>query len=87
VHIWDGFPCFFTTAHTDEDADFMIAAYKSAVEELQAGDFLPRRQPEPLDPNKPPAPGARLGRDPQGNPAWFVPDPNRPGNYVQVSPA
>lgn len=29
-------------------------------------------------------PGARLGRDAHGKPAWFVPDPNRPGKYVQV---
>ncbi len=34
--------------------------------------------------NKPPMPGARLGRDLQGNPAWFVPDPDRPGKFLQV---
>jgi acyl transferase domain-containing protein len=28
--------------------------------------------------------GARLGRDERGRPAWFVPDPNRPGKYIQV---
>jgi acyl transferase domain-containing protein len=33
----------------------------------------------------PPVPGARLGRDAAGNEAWFVPDPNRPGKYLQVS--
>src|SRR5512133_303727 len=27
---------------------------------------------------------ARLGRDERGQPAWFVPDPNRPGKYVKV---
>jgi acyl transferase domain-containing protein len=36
------------------------------------------------DPRVPPVSGARLGRDAQGNPAWFVPDPNRPGKYMQV---
>jgi acyl transferase domain-containing protein len=29
-------------------------------------------------------PGARLGRDENGRPAWFVSDPNRPGKYIQV---
>ncbi len=29
--------------------------------------------------------GARLGRDAAGNEAWFVPDPNRPGKYLQVT--
>jgi acyl transferase domain-containing protein len=28
--------------------------------------------------------GARLGRDAHGRPAWFVPDPSRPGKYVKV---
>jgi acyl transferase domain-containing protein len=32
-----------------------------------------------------PAPGARLGRDAAGNEAWFVPDPDRPGKYLQVT--
>jgi acyl transferase domain-containing protein/acyl carrier protein len=33
----------------------------------------------------PPVPGARLGRDAGGDDAWFVPDPDRPGKYLQVS--
>jgi hypothetical protein len=32
----------------------------------------------------PPVPGARLGRDPEGNPAWYMPDPSRPGKYLKV---
>jgi acyl transferase domain-containing protein len=37
-----------------------------------------------LDPAVPPVPGARLGRDAQGQSCWFVPDPKRPGKYLQV---
>jgi amino acid adenylation domain-containing protein len=33
----------------------------------------------------PPAAHARLGRDERGRPAWFVPDPNRPGKFIQVA--
>ncbi|CBN53834.1 MULTISPECIES: type I polyketide synthase [Kamptonema] len=33
---------------------------------------------------QPPVPGAKLGRDPKGNPAWYIPDPERPGKYLQV---
>jgi len=32
----------------------------------------------------PPVSGARLGRDPEGNPAWYMPDPSRPGKYLKV---
>ena len=35
--------------------------------------------------NRLPQPGARLGRDPEGNPAWYVPDLERPGKYLQVA--
>lgn len=86
VHIWDGFPCFLTTAHTDREVDFIVNAYRSAIEELQAGEFLPGAPPvKTIDAATPPVPGARLGRDPHGNPAWFVPDPNRNGAYVQLT--
>ena len=34
---------------------------------------------------QPPAPGARLGRDPQGDAAWFIADPKRPGKYLRVT--
>ncbi|MBE9134961.1 aminotransferase class III-fold pyridoxal phosphate-dependent enzyme, partial [Tychonema sp. LEGE 07196] len=34
--------------------------------------------------NNAPVPGAKLGRDPNGNPAWYVADPERPGKHLQV---
>jgi glutamate-1-semialdehyde aminotransferase len=34
-----------------------------------------------------PVPGARLGKDPDGKPAWFAPDPDRPGKYVRIGAA
>src|SRR5690606_21180349 len=78
VHIWDGFPCFLTTAHTKADVDFIIAAFRSSVEELQAGGFLPGGTANSAAKSEePPQPGARLGRDKDGNPAWFIPDPAR----------
>lgn len=32
-----------------------------------------------------PLAGARLGKDKNGNPAWFVKDDNNPGRYLQIS--
>ena len=34
--------------------------------------------------SNPPLPGAKLGRNPDGMPAWYIPDPHRPGKYLQV---
>ncbi|MBL9126512.1 MAG: tRNA (adenine(22)-N(1))-methyltransferase TrmK, partial [Verrucomicrobiales bacterium] len=41
VHIWEGRPCFLSTAHTDEDVQTLIRAFKRSVAEMQAGGFLP----------------------------------------------
>jgi glutamate-1-semialdehyde aminotransferase len=97
VHIWDHRPCFFTLAHSDQDIEWVTRAFKDSVAELQVAGFLTgvgvdgvagngsaSGQNDVIDRNQPPQPGARLGRDPQGNPAWYIPDPARPGGYLQV---
>jgi len=94
---------FLTTAHTDEDVDFIINVFKESAAEMQEAEFLPgadRKGKENLiksipihskvsesrtsSSDNPPIEGAKLGRRPDGTPAWFVPDPNRPGKYLQV---
>ncbi|HEX7603468.1 MAG TPA: aminotransferase class III-fold pyridoxal phosphate-dependent enzyme, partial [Polyangiaceae bacterium] len=84
VHVMDGFPCFFTTAHSDEDVTKVIEAYKASVLEMQDSGFLPPRKQAVFDAASPPVPGARLGRDPSGNPAWFLPNPEAPGKFMKV---
>lgn len=89
IHIWDARPCFITTAHSDEDITFFINAFKQSVDEMQAMGFLPKNNaPEPtatLDTDSPPIPGARLGKKPNGEPAWFIKDPDRPGKYKIIA--
>ncbi len=41
VHLWEGRPCYFTLAHTDEDMEFILRAFKKSVAEMQAAGFLP----------------------------------------------
>jgi len=90
IHILDGFPCFFTTAHTQADADAIVKAFKESVAEMQESGFLPESTKKNVtagysfDADKPPVPGARLGRDPNGNPAWYVPNPAEPGKYTKL---
>ena len=87
VHILDNFPCFFTTAHSEADFQKITQAYKDSVAELQEAGFLPRNVPPAqtvMDAGKPPVPGARLGREPDGRPCWFVPNPAQPGKYMKV---
>ncbi|MGH8060920.1 MAG: amino acid adenylation domain-containing protein [Pseudoxanthomonas sp.] len=41
IHILDNFPCFLTTAHTDEDIARIVAAYREAAAEMIASGFFP----------------------------------------------
>jgi amino acid adenylation domain-containing protein len=87
IHILDNFPCFFTTAHSEADFAAIAKAYKDSVLELQEYDFLPRHAATPrtvMDASQPPVPGARLGREPDGRPCWFVPNPEQPGKFLKV---
>jgi iturin family lipopeptide synthetase A len=41
LHLWEGRPCFLSTAHTAQDVEFIIRVFKESVRELQVGGFLP----------------------------------------------
>jgi glutamate-1-semialdehyde aminotransferase/acyl carrier protein len=82
VHTWEGRPAFLTLGHTEEDIQFVIRAFKDSVRELVRIGLLSGDTAALA--SLPPVPGARLGRDPEGNPAWFVPDPQRLGKYMKV---
>jgi amino acid adenylation domain-containing protein len=92
IHIWDLFPCFITAAHTEEEIDQIISKFGESIHELIEAGFMPTNKPEPVKvepaknglPTEPPVPGAKLGRDKDGNPGWFVTDANNPGKYLQV---
>jgi hypothetical protein len=87
IHILDNFPCFMTTAHSEQDIALIKSAFKESVAEMQEAGFLPRRPEkiESFDAACPPVPGARLGRDADGKPAWFVTNPDAPGKYLKVN--
>ena len=88
IHVLDNFPCFFTTAHSEEDFIAIAKAFKESVLELQEAEFLPRRkqaESHAFDAARPPVAGARLGKDAEGNPAWFVPNPEAPGKFLRIN--
>lgn len=86
IHILDNFPCFMTTAHSQQDIARIKSAFKESVAEMQEAEFLPRRvtAAPSFDAANPPVPNARLGRDKDGQPAWFVPDPAAQGKFVRI---
>jgi amino acid adenylation domain-containing protein len=85
IHIWENRPCFLTLAHSDADIETIIWAFQVCIAELQASGFLASSAKAiAINRNLPPQPGAKLGKDRAGNPAWFVTDPLRDGKYLQI---
>ena len=84
VHIYDGFPCFFTTAHGEAEFATIAKAFKESILEMQDSGFLAGKPKtdEVLEADRPPVPGARLGRNPNGQPTWYVPSAAGNGKYV-----
>jgi acyl transferase domain-containing protein len=83
IHIMDGFPCFITTAHTQADVNQLVATFKECATEMARVGFYGGNISE-KNMAVPPVEGARLGRAQNGDPAWFIPDPDRPGKYLQI---
>ncbi|MDR7098650.1 amino acid adenylation domain-containing protein [Lysobacter niabensis] len=84
VHMLDNFPCFLTTAHGDAECRHIVEAFRSSILELQDAGFLPRRaMRRVMKAAQPVVPGARLGHEPDGRPAWFIPDPDQPGRILK----
>jgi amino acid adenylation domain-containing protein len=93
IHIQDGFPCFITDAFTNYEIETIANKFEESAVEMIEADFFPESKgiprmkdaaAAPLS-SAAPIPGARLGRDKDGNPAWFIMDPDRPGKYLQVT--
>jgi amino acid adenylation domain-containing protein len=85
IHIWEFRPCFLTLAHSDEDIEKILWAFKGCLAEIQSAGFLSSSgNALVINQNLPPQPGAKMGKDRDGNPAWFIADPERAGKYLQI---
>ena len=42
IHIWEGRPCFLSTAHADADITQIVGAFKESITEMQAAGFMPQ---------------------------------------------
>ncbi|HWW74658.1 MAG TPA: aminotransferase class III-fold pyridoxal phosphate-dependent enzyme, partial [Pyrinomonadaceae bacterium] len=47
VYTWEGRNCFLSTAHTQADIDFIVAAVKEAAAEMRKGGFIAERAQAP----------------------------------------
>jgi amino acid adenylation domain-containing protein len=87
IHIQQYRPNFLTTEHSEADVDRILTAFKKSLAQmvmhgliegnsLAANKFL---QDKPAIPA-----GAKLGKNAQGEPAYFVEDPKNKGKFLEV---
>ncbi|GAB3641454.1 amino acid adenylation domain-containing protein [Spirosoma arcticum] len=97
VHVWDGFACYITEAHTDAELDRVISLFVESTHQMMAAGFFKPASAlsagqEPASGatrafpavSEPPVPGAKLGRDRDDNPGWFMPSPDPSGRFLRV---
>lgn len=89
IHMLEGFPCFLTTSHSDADIQKIITCFEESLIELKSLGLIPDYEHPAVDQNKdlnvPPVANAKLGKDKEGNPAWFINDEKNPGKYLLVT--
>jgi amino acid adenylation domain-containing protein len=89
IHIIEGFPCFLTTAHSNTDIQKIISCFEESLLELKEVGLIPEYVHPEINENNnlnlPPVPYAKLGKDKEGNPGWFINDEKNPGKYLQVT--
>ena len=49
VHMYEGFPCFLTPSHSEEDVNVITRAFKESVHELQMAGLMPGKPDESLN--------------------------------------
>lgn len=94
VFLLEGFPTYMTAAHTDEDIDYCISAFRESVAELQEGGFFD----VPSGITVPHLNGSRLSgppkiltagtdiEDKKKNPGEEVPSPQSPRLHPMTEP-
>jgi amino acid adenylation domain-containing protein len=45
IYIWEGRACFLSTAHSDDDCDRLVRAFRESIHALREGGFLPESGP------------------------------------------
>ena len=87
IHIQQYRPNFLTTEHSKEDVDKILIAFKKSLAKLISnglveGDMVAAKRF--LNEKSPIPKGARLGKNAQGEPAYFLEDPDNNGQYIEV---
>ncbi|UJP66881.1 type I polyketide synthase [Mongoliitalea daihaiensis] len=89
IHIYENFPCFLTEPYETSDLDRIVQSFQDSIQELVAHGFfadyvgeLKEKRSNPFE--QAPIPGAELGLDSHGKPAWFKKDTTQSGTFYKI---
>lgn len=87
IHIQQYRPNFLTTEHSEADIQKILSAFKDSLADLIVHGLIEGDQVAAkkyvTKANVIPS-GARLGKNTQGEPAYFIEDPQNAGKYIEV---
>lgn len=89
VHQYDGFPWFINLAHNDQELIFVKEVIKKTIATMQMNGMMTGKNTAINDSGilndmNPPVIGAKLGKDEQGNAAWFIQSNTDSSKYIQL---
>ncbi len=90
IHMQQYRPNFLTTEHSDADVEKILTTFKRSLAELIAHGLISGNEVKAkkyLSSNQSIPSQARLGKNAEGQPAYFIEDTNNRGQYIEVGKA
>jgi len=90
IHMQQYRPNFLTTEHSEADVQKILTTFKRSLAELIAHGLISGNEvmaKKYLSNNESIPSGARLGKNAEGQPAYFIEDANNRGKYIEVGRA
>ncbi len=90
IHMQQYRPNFLTTEHSDADVEKILTTFKHSLAELIAHGLISGNEVKAkkyLSSNQSIPSRARLGKNAEGQPAYFIEDTNNRGQYIEVGKA
>lgn len=74
-----------TFSSTGLKTESLVSIETKNENRIEKNEVVKQEKKQIIIADKSPVPGARLGRDEDGNPAWFIEDPSKNGEYIKIN--
>mgnify|MGYP003608668099 CR=1 FL=1 len=74
-----------TFSSTGLKTESLVSIETKNENRIEKNEVVKQEKKQIIIADKSPVPGARLGRDEDGNPVWFIEDPSKNGEYIKIN--